>query len=164
MKNSKNLSILFAAMFCFSFSVFAQNFDATGASKAQNAYLILDANGSPTADANHDKWIDVLNIDWGSHKPGGGMTGQSRRRGGAVVEDVTLTIEYEKASPKLQEKMNMGEVIPKLEIEQTSTYGGARAVYLKYELKNVLITSINVHPRKPLAKIGMRPQAIRRIR
>jgi len=21
---------------------------------------------------NHDKWIDVLNIDWGSNKPGGG--------------------------------------------------------------------------------------------
>ena len=92
-------------------------------------------------DSNHDKWIDVLSIDWGIHKPGGGMTGQSRRRGAAVVEDITLTIEYEKASPKLQEKCLKGEIIPKLEIEQTATYGGARATYLRYELKNVMITS-----------------------
>jgi type VI secretion system Hcp family effector len=56
-----------------------------------------------------------------------------------------LTIEYEKASPKLQEKCLQGEVIPKLEIEQTATYGGARETYLRYELKNVMITSIQVN-------------------
>jgi type VI secretion system secreted protein Hcp len=95
-------------------------------------------------DENHDEWIDVLSIDWGAHKPGGGATGQSRRRGGAIVDDVTLTIEYEKAAPKVQEKCLKGEVIPKLEIEQTATYGGARATYLKYELEKVMITSFQV--------------------
>jgi type VI secretion system secreted protein Hcp len=96
-------------------------------------------------DSNHGKWIDVLSIDWGIHKPGGGLTGQSRRRGAAVVEDMTLTVEYEKASPKLMEKCLKGEVIPKLELEQTATYGGARATYLKYELKNVMVTSCQVN-------------------
>jgi len=96
-------------------------------------------------DDKHKKWVDVLAIDWGMHKPGGGATGQSRRRGGAVIEDVTLTVEYEKATPKLQEKCLMGEVIPKLEIEQTATYSGNRATYLKYELKNVMITSCQVN-------------------
>ena len=38
-----------------------------------------------------------------------------------------------------------GKVIPKLEIEQTATYGDARETYLRYELKNVTITSIQVH-------------------
>ena len=38
----------------------------------------------------------------------------------------------------------MGEVVPKLEIELTSTYGGARATYLKYELTNVMITSYQI--------------------
>ena len=61
------------------------------------------------------------------------------------MEDVTLTIEYEKASPKIQEKCLKGEIIPKLEIEQTATYGGARATYLRYELKNVMITSYQVN-------------------
>ncbi len=104
-----------------------------------------DGVDGESQDSNHDKWIDVLSIDWGMHKPGGGMTGQSRRRGAAVVEDVTLTLEYEKASPKLMEKCLKGEIIPKLEVEQTATYGGARATYLKYELKNVMVTSCQVN-------------------
>ena len=104
-----------------------------------------DGVDGESKDDKHDKWIDVLSIDWGMHRPGGGSTGQSRRRGGAIVEDVTLTIEYEKASPKLQEQCLEGKIIPKLEIEQTSTYGGARATYLKYELKNVMITSVSVN-------------------
>lgn len=97
------------------------------------------------ADENHDKWVDVLSLDWGAHKPGGGATGQSRRRGAAVVEDVVLTMEFEKASPKLQQKCLNGEIIPKLEIHQTATYGGARQTYLTYELKNVMITSYQVN-------------------
>ncbi len=106
-----------------------------------NVFAKYDGVDGESKDANHDKWIDVLSVDWGAHKPGGGATGQSRRRGAAVVEDITLTIEYEKAAPKLQEKLLLGQVIPKLEIEHTATYGGPRATYLKYELKNVMITS-----------------------
>ncbi len=86
-----------------------------------------------------------MSIDWGSHKPGGGATGQSRRRGGVIVEDLRLTMEYEKSTIKLLEKLNMGEVIPKLEIEQTANYGGSRATYLKYELTNVQVTAFDVN-------------------
>lgn len=109
------------------------------------AFAKYDGIDGESKDANHDKWIDVLSIDWGIHRPGGGATGTSRRRGAAVVEDLTLTMEYEKASPKLQEKCLKGEVIPKLEIEQTATYGGARATYLRYELTNVVIMGIQVN-------------------
>jgi type VI secretion system secreted protein Hcp len=109
------------------------------------AFAKYDGFDGESKDSNHDKWIDVLSIDWGIHKPGGGATGQSRRRGAAVVEDLTLTIEYEKAAPKLQEKCLKGEVIPKLELECTSTYGGARATYLKYELTNVMVTSFQTN-------------------
>ncbi len=104
-----------------------------------------DGVDGESADAKHLKWIDVLSIDWGSHKPGGGATGQSRRRGGVIVEDLRLTMEYEKSTIKLLEKLNMGEVIPKLEIEQTANYGGSRATYLKYELVNVQVTAFDVN-------------------
>ena len=103
-----------------------------------------DGIDGESQDDKHGKWIDVLNVDWGMHRPGGGATGQSRRRGAAIVEDLTLTIEYEKASPKLQESCLNGKVIPKLEIEQTATYGGARETYLRYELKNVMVTNIQL--------------------
>jgi len=130
-------TLLYASIVVFSLVIvgFTVN-DAFGA-----VFAKYDGIDGEATDANHDKWIDVLSVDWGAHKPGGGATGQSRSRGGAVVEDMTLTIEYEKASPKLQEKMLKGEVIPKLEIELTAGYGGARATYLKYELTNVMITS-----------------------
>ena len=45
------------------------------------AFAKYDGIDGEAIDVNHDKWIDVLSIDWGAHKPGGGMTGQSRRRG-----------------------------------------------------------------------------------
>mgnify|MGYP003573644375 CR=1 FL=1 len=112
---------------------------------ASNVFAKYDGVDGESKDANHDKWIDVLSVDWGAHKPGGGSTGQSRRRGNVVTEDMQLTVEFEKSTPKLQEKMNMGEVIPKLEIEQTANYGGARETYLKYELKNVQVTSISTN-------------------
>lgn len=100
-----------------------------------------EAPGGPL----HKKWIDVLSTEWGSHRPGGGATGQSRRRGGVVVEDLTITMAYEKSSVKLLEKLNMGKVIPKLEIHLTATYGGSRATYLKYEFVNVQVTSFEVN-------------------
>jgi type VI secretion system secreted protein Hcp len=107
------------------------------------AFAKYDGIDGESKDANHDKWIDVLSIDWGSNKPGGGATGQSRRRGTVVVEDLRLTMEFEKSTPKLLEKMNKGEVIPKLEIEQTANYGGSRKTYIKYELKNVQVTALD---------------------
>ena len=103
-----------------------------------------DGVDGESQDSKHEKWIDIQSVDWGVHKPGGGATGQSRRRGAAVVEDIVMTMEYDRAAPKLAEKCLKGEVIPKLEIELVATYGGSRATYLKYELKNVLITSYQV--------------------
>ena len=109
------------------------------------AFAKYDGVDGESMDADHVRWIDVLSLDWGAHRPGGGATGQSRRRGAAVVEDMVLAIEYEKASPKLVEKCLKGEVVPKLEIELTATYGGARATYLKYELTNVMVTSYQIN-------------------
>jgi type VI secretion system secreted protein Hcp len=103
-----------------------------------------DGIDGESKDANHDKWIDVLSYDWGMRKPGGAATGQSRRRGAPIVEPFEMTFEYEKASPKLLEKCLLGEIIPKLEVELTANYGGARATYLKYEMKNVSCKAYHV--------------------
>jgi type VI secretion system secreted protein Hcp len=99
-----------------------------------------DGVDGESQDANHDKWIDVLAMSWAIDRDTGPATGQSRRRGAAIIDDLVLTYEYDKSTPKLVEKLLKGEVIPKLEIEFTATYGGARETYLKYELKNVLLT------------------------
>ena len=102
-----------------------------------------DGVDGESRDRDHPKWIDVLSVEWGMDRPG--SSAASRRRGDVVVRDFFLVVEYDKASPKLAEKCLKGAVIPKLEIELTANYGGTRATYLKYELKNVMITSFQVN-------------------
>ena len=76
------------------------------------AFAKYDGVDGESDDANHGKWIDILSIDWGAHKPGGGATGQSRRRGAAVVEDLSLTMEYEKSGPEAPGEVPQGRGHP----------------------------------------------------
>jgi type VI secretion system secreted protein Hcp len=108
------------------------------------SFIKFDGIDGESKDDRHDKWIDVLSFDWSVHRPGGGATGQSRRRGTAVVNDINVVMEFEKSSPKLLEKNLTGDVNSKVEIESTSNYGGSRETYLRYELKNVLVTSYQI--------------------
>ena len=114
------------------------------------AFVKYDGIDGESKDSNHDKWIDVLSIDWGASMPVPPPQRQRvRRRAGPVLRDMTLTLEYDKASPKLQEKCLKGEIIPKLEIEHTTSpgdlVGGKPQTYLKYELTNVLVTSFDIN-------------------
>ncbi|MDX2343456.1 MAG: type VI secretion system tube protein Hcp [Acidimicrobiia bacterium] len=109
------------------------------------AFAKYDGVDGESTDASHDNWIDVLSLDWGVHKPGTGSSGQSRRRGSAIIEDLVIAIEYEKASPKILEKCLRGEILPKLEVEFTANLGGDRVTYLRYVMKNVAITSYDIN-------------------
>lgn len=104
-----------------------------------------DGIDGESVDANHAGWIDVLSLDWEVHHPGAGVAGSSRRRGSAIVEDMGLIFEYEKSAPKLLEKCLTGAIVPKLEVELTATYGGTRATYLRYEMKNVFVSTYQVN-------------------
>lgn len=108
------------------------------------AFARYDGVDGESTDAHHDKWIDVLSLDWGVHRPGSSGSGQSRRRGAAVVEDLEIAIDYEKASPKILEKCLRGEIVPTLEIEFTAVLSGDRVTYLRYELENVLINAYQI--------------------
>ncbi len=112
-----------------------------GQSATTAAFAKYDGIDGESVDDKHGKWIDVLSVDWGANKPGGGATGQARRRAAAVIEDLVIAMDYDKASPKIQEKCLSGAVIPKLEIELTDLFGESRATYLRMELKNVQCTS-----------------------
>ena len=107
-------------------------------------FIKFDGVDGEAQDKDHKGWSDILSFSWGLHKAGAGATGQTRRRGVATVEDVVCTKEYDKASPKLAESVCTGKVFPKVEIHDTATYAESRATFLKYELKNVLVTSHNV--------------------
>ena len=96
-------------------------------------------------DSNHEGWIDILSIDWGVHRAGGVAPSHASGLGELIIGDFMMAMNYDRASPKLADKCLRGEVIPKLEIELTATYGGSRATYLRYEFRNVIITSYQVN-------------------
>jgi type VI secretion system secreted protein Hcp len=108
-------------------------------------FIKFDGIDGEAKDKDHKAWSDLLSMSWGLHRAGAGQTGQTRRRGVVTVEDVVCTKEFDKSSPKLAESVCTGKVFPKVEIHDTTTYGeGNRATFLKYELKNVLVSSHNV--------------------
>ena len=107
-------------------------------------FIKFDGIDGEANDKDHKGWTDLQSFSWGLHKAGSGATGQTRRRGVVTVEDVACTKEYDKSSPKLAESICLGKVFPKVEIHDSTTYGdGNRAVFLKYELKNVMVSSMN---------------------
>jgi type VI secretion system secreted protein Hcp len=116
--------------------VLALQTDAVGSGDIFAKYDGIDGEAT---DANHDKWVEVARMSWGAHALVDEEAGASRRRGAPTVEGFALTFDYEKASPKLAEKLLKGEVIPKLEVELINTFGEAQLTYLRYELKNVRV-------------------------
>ena len=144
-KSMKAQARSLAVLLLSTLATFALIATVTATTASAAGFAKYDGIDGESDDANHPKWIDVLTIDWGAQAgENPGSSAQSRRRAAAVPEDMQITFEYEKASPKILDALTKGKVIPKLEIELTSTYGGARATYLKYELKNVQITSYSV--------------------
>jgi len=107
-------------------------------------FIKFDGIDGECNDKDHKNWSDLLSLSWGLHKAGAGATGQTRRRGVVTVEDVVITKEMDKSSPKLSEAVCSGKVFPKVEFHDTASYGETRATFLKYELKNVLVTSHNL--------------------
>lgn len=108
------------------------------------AFLKLGDIKGESTDANHDGWIDVLSVSHGVHKPGGGATGQSRRRGGAVFEDISIAKSIDASSPMLMLACAQGKVIKEVTLKLTQN-NSRRTPYLTYTLKNVIVTSYNVN-------------------
>jgi type VI secretion system Hcp family effector len=112
---------------------------------ADEVFAQYDGIEGESKNPAHRNWIEVLGVWWSSKKPVGEPRGSSspRRREG-VVSEIVLTFGYEKSTPKLLTKFNMGEMIPRLVIEHTANRGNDRVTYLKYELERVTITSLEV--------------------
>jgi type VI secretion system secreted protein Hcp len=114
-------------------------------------------------DMVHLNWIDVISIHWGGRNAsaGGGGASGGRATGRPVLDDFELTFLYDRSEPKLEEACLKGKVIPKLEVELYETFTGSDGTlvtnrYLRYEFKNVIITSFDVSGK---IESGQRPTA-----
>jgi type VI secretion system secreted protein Hcp len=110
-------------------------------------FIKLEGIDGESQDKDHSGWIEVLSLSARMDlNPMSIAAGAAQPRADITHDDFILTKMVDKASAKLAEAVCMGEVIPKVEIDQTTygSTGGSRATYLKYELKNVMVTSYSV--------------------
>ncbi len=108
-------------------------------------FVKFDGVDGEALDKDHSAWIEVESLSARMDlNPMSVAAGATQPRADITHDDFILTKTADKASAKLAEAVCNGKVFPKVEIELTATYGGSRATYLKYELKNVMVTSYSV--------------------
>ncbi len=113
-----------------------------GFSFAQGAYLKLGDIKGESTDANHKDWINIESVSYAMGQPKTATTGAVRRRAAVALQDLVVTKSIDKSSPKLMEICAKGQVIPKLELELTSSNN---RVYYKVTLNNVRVSSISTN-------------------
>jgi type VI secretion system secreted protein Hcp len=106
-------------------------------------FIKFDGIDGEALDRDHRSWSDLLSFRQGQSVQADGATPRSRGR--VVLDDIVVTKELDKASPKLAEAVLLGKVFTKVEIHwgQTSL-GGTTQTYYAYELKNVQVTSYSI--------------------
>lgn len=105
-----------------------------------------DGVDGESKDSNHDKWIDVLSIDWGMYNPvnTSGAGGGERISGGVNFDDLSMTKYIDKSTPALMTSCASGTVFGTVELSLTRTgTGGETQTYMKITMTDVIITSIS---------------------
>lgn len=120
---------------------------AVGATQPADAAVFVKFDGvdGEALDKDHSGWIVVESLSARMDlNPMSVAAGATQPRADITHDDFILTKTVDKASAKLAEAVCKGKVFPKVEIHISASYGSARATYLKYELKNVRVTSYSV--------------------
>jgi len=111
-------------------------------------YARFDEVEGESPDQEHKNWIELDSFSWGEHNAGTMSeppAGQTRRRGVVTVEDIVVTKEVDKSSPKLAEALCTGRVFKEVEIHLCGSYGsGGSQTFLVITLKDVIISSYEV--------------------
>ena len=109
-------------------------------------YIKFDGIDGEALDKDHSGWSDLNSFGQALRTSIVDLSSDgTRRRGDVILEDISLSKQLDKASPKLAEAVTSGMVFPKVEIHVTASYTDAgRVTYYKYELTNVMVTSYSV--------------------
>jgi type VI secretion system secreted protein Hcp len=116
----------------------------SGASTASPIYMQYEGVQGDVTAAGHDKWIELNSVQWGvplpapppAPAPAGVATG-----GPGTLRFVK---KVDKASPLLSKAAASGKTVPAVQIDVPKGTAPGATPYLRYELKNVMITSYSV--------------------
>lgn len=107
--------------------------------QAVDMFLKIEGVDGEAIATAHQGWIEIQSWSWGVSQMGSGGAG-GLGAFGRLTGHVTLIKRIDKASPLLFKRCSDGTVIPLATIELARLGGGP--TYLKYELKEVLVSSI----------------------
>ena len=100
------------------------------------AFIKFEGVKGESTDKDHQGWIDVLSVQWGStSRPTSGRAAQPGRGAGTV----SITKQTDTSSAALMRYNSSGKQFEKIVIDITS-YDRSRTTYMRYELRNVMIT------------------------
>ncbi|MBI3897622.1 MAG: type VI secretion system tube protein Hcp [Gammaproteobacteria bacterium] len=109
-------------------------------------FMTLDGVQGESADKGHSKWIDVAYFQWGTKRliTSATSTRGDRESSNAVIRDLLIRRFMDRATPQLfiESCCGVGKTVT-LHLTKTGVGGGAD-VYMKYVLKNALVSSYYV--------------------
>lgn len=109
-------------------------------------YIKFDGIDGEASEPMHKGWSDIafFSVDMNNAVSATSAAG-GRATGKTSFGDLMITKNIDKSSPKLMEFLVTGKYIPKVDLHLVKKgRDGKSNVYLRYELKNVLITSYQV--------------------
>ncbi len=110
------------------------------------AYVkMADIQGEST-DTGHKDWILIESLSSPIFRSiPGGAKDQQRTKGETTLGDIVVVRQLDKSSTKLQEACAAGKFFNEVEVHFCTTVKGKQEPYLKYKLKNVIVTSYSFH-------------------
>lgn len=108
--------------------------------QAVDMFLKIEGIDGESTNAAHKGWIEIQSWSWGLSQASSGGGGAGGAVGRELKGHVTLIKRIDKATPLLFKRCSDGTVLALATVELTRPNGGP--TYLKYELKEVLISSI----------------------
>jgi type VI secretion system secreted protein Hcp len=109
-------------------------------------YIQIDGIPGESTDSDHKDWIDLTSTSLSVHRPvPGAHAGVTRAQGAADFDPISISKSVDKSSVKLMEAVAKGTSFKVVKIDLTTSYGGDKRVpYMKYELKDALVTSYSL--------------------
>ncbi len=106
------------------------------------AFLKLGDIKGQAEDEDHKEWIVVKSMDSSIHRSiPDSAKGHQRTMGGTMLSDVNVVRQLDKSSVKMQEACANGVFFAEVEIHFCATIGKKQEPYLKYKLKDVILTN-----------------------
>src|SRR5262245_1536971 len=102
-----------------------------------DTYLKIEGLTGESVEVDHVGWIQLTAFEWSiAHRSG--LPG-----GGPEVRDLVFTKLYDQTSPELALACAEGRLFPTATMEITRPTGGERFAFMRYILRNCLVSSVS---------------------